>query len=70
MAKSIKELSYEVYPREKYRVYNSTENKREGFIEGANAVLEEIEQAIKDCDVDGSPYVAVLDRIKQLKEEE
>ena len=39
----------------------------EDFEAGANAVLSEIEQAIKDCDVDGSPYVAVLDKIKELK---
>jgi len=39
----------------------------EDFEAGANAVLSEIEQVIRGCDVDGSPYVAVLDRIKQLK---
>ena len=40
-----------------------------GFMRGANAVLEEIEKAIKECDVDGSPFVAILDKIKKLKQQ-
>jgi hypothetical protein len=37
------------------------------YEEGAKAVLEEIEKAMKECDVDGSPFVAILDKIKELK---
>ena len=37
------------------------------YEDGAKAVLEEIEKAMKECDVDGSPFVAILDKIKELK---
>ena len=39
----------------------------EAYTDGAKAVLEEIEKAMKECDVDGSPFVAILDKIKELK---
>lgn len=39
------------------------------FDRGARAVLSEIEEAIKHTEPGGSPYVAVLDKIKQLKGE-
>jgi len=39
----------------------------EAYTDGAKAVLEEIEKAMKECDVDGSPFAAILDKIKELK---
>lgn len=78
MAKTIKELALETYPIKMVKTYGylpggDITEKDENLLEriamekGANAMLKEIEQAIKGCDVDGSPYAAVLNRIKQLK---
>ena len=80
MAKTIKELALEAYPIKMVKTYGilpggDITEKDENLLEriamekGAKAILSEIEQAIKDCDIDGSPYVEVLDRIKQLKGE-
>ena len=57
------------YDADTGEVETHTEEVESIYKASANAVLEEIEQAIKDCDVDGSPYAAVLDKIKQLKGE-
>ena len=64
MAKSIKDMALE------YGHKHMGCCDIEDFEAGANAVLSEIEEAIKHTEPGGSPYVAVLDRIKQLKEED
>lgn len=72
MAKTINEIAEKAWPRhtnDDFEAMTFKASKRKAFCQGANVALSEIEQAIKDCDVDGSPYAAVLDRIKQLKGE-
>ena len=78
MVKTIKELALEAYPIKMVKTYGylpggDITEKDENLLErmaiekGANAVLSEIENAIKECELGGSPYAAVLDKIKELK---
>ena len=84
MAKTIKEMAETAYPKmsrvsephgiipadyESHNLGDANEEKREGFITGANVVLKEIEKLLPDRWLSVGDGEKIKEKIKQLKGE-